>query len=263
MSADPSVLRKASSATPTLLAFELATEACSVALLHDGRLLARHEIAPRRHIELALPWAEALLAEAGLAKSQLDALAVGVGPGAFTGVRLAISLVQGIALGLDRPVLPVSTLAVLAEPFVAAGPVLAAIDARMGELYLGEFAADADGLPEECGPEVLLPLADAAPALARRWQRAPDPAGALAEERRVGVGSGFSAGEGTWHAALSPPLRWIDALALPTAEAVCRIATRDWYAGRAIVADRLQPTYLRDKVALTSAEQAAARAARG
>ena len=77
----------------TLLAFELATEACSVALWHDGRLQLRHEIAPRRHIELALPWAEALIAEAGIARSRIDALAVGVGPGAFTGVRLVISLV--------------------------------------------------------------------------------------------------------------------------------------------------------------------------
>lgn len=236
-----------------LLAFELATEACSVALLQDGRLLTRHEVAPRRHVELALPWAEALLDDAGLAKSRLDALAVGVGPGAFTGVRLAISLVQGIALGLDRPVVPVSTLAALAEPFLAEGPVLAAIDARMGELYVGEFAADADGLPESRAPEQLLPLGEAAAALAaqgagRRWQ---------------GVGTGFAAGEGAWHAALASSLRRIDPLALPSAGAVARIAARDFRLGRALAPDQLAPTYLRDKVALTSAEQAAARAARG
>ena len=97
-----------------LLAIETATEACSVAILVDGDVRERFEIAPRRHAELTLPWAEQLLADAGVAKPQLDAIAVGRGPGAFTGVRLAIALAQGIALALDRPLRPVSTLAALA-----------------------------------------------------------------------------------------------------------------------------------------------------
>ncbi|PBS14390.1 tRNA (adenosine(37)-N6)-threonylcarbamoyltransferase complex dimerization subunit type 1 TsaB, partial [Lysobacteraceae bacterium NML93-0793] len=114
-----------------LLAFETATEACSVAVWDDGRILERFEIAPRRHAELALPWAEQLLAEAGLARAQLDAIAVSRGPGAFTGVRLGIALAQGIALALDRPVVAASTLAVLALRADAAPGtrVLAAIDA--------------------------------------------------------------------------------------------------------------------------------------
>jgi tRNA threonylcarbamoyladenosine biosynthesis protein TsaB len=235
-----------------LLAFELATEACSVALWHDGRLLARHEVAPRRHAELALPWAEALLSEAGLAKSQLDALAVGVGPGAFTGVRLAISLVQGIALGLDRPVVPVSTLAALAEPYLAEGPVLAAIDARMGELYIGEFAADADGLPKALAEEALLPVGEAAAALPARWP--------VTDLGRVGVGTGFAAGGGVWCAELAGRLVRVEAE--PTAAAVARIAAGAFARGHAVAPERLEPTYLRDKVALTSAEQAAARAAK-
>mgnify|MGYP002778190955 CR=1 FL=1 len=236
----------------TLLAFELATEACSVALLRQGALIARHEVAPRRHVELALPWADALLAEAGIARSQIDALAVGVGPGAFTGVRLAISLVQGIALGLDRPVLPVSTLAALAAPSVDDGRVLAAIDARMGELYLAEFHRDADGLPQASGGEVLRSLAGAASAL-----DALDAARPL-----VGVGTGFGAGGGAWFAPIAHRFTRIDAAALPTAAAVARIAARDLARGRAVPAERLEPTYLRDKVALTSVEQAAARAAK-
>ena len=94
-----------------LLAFETSTEALSVAVLAGGEVRERFELAPRRHAELALPWADALLADAGLKRSQLDAIAVGRGPGAFTGVRLAIALEQGIALALDRPVVPVSTIA--------------------------------------------------------------------------------------------------------------------------------------------------------
>ncbi|MGL6290758.1 MAG: tRNA (adenosine(37)-N6)-threonylcarbamoyltransferase complex dimerization subunit type 1 TsaB [Silanimonas sp.] len=252
-----------------LLAFELATEACSVAVMHDGRLLARHEIAPRRHAELALPWAEALLDEAGLAKSQLDALAVGIGPGAFTGVRLAISLVQGIALGLDRPVLAVSTLAALAEPFLADGPVLSAIDARMGELYIGQFDADAEGLPVPAAPEALVPVADAARHLRATWAGASTASGgsavtsmALRRETRFGVGTGFAAAGGGWWSSLAEAFARVDADALPNALAVARIAARDWHLGHAIAPDRLEPTYLRDKVALTSAEQAAARAAK-
>src|SRR5690606_27875807 len=113
----------------------------------DGEVHERFEVAPRRHAELALPWAEALLAEAGVARSQLDAIAVGRGPGAFTGVRLGVALAQGIALGLERPVVPVSTLMALAAP-VAGDRVIAAIDARMGEVYLAAFGRDGGALVE-------------------------------------------------------------------------------------------------------------------
>ncbi|HEX6832184.1 MAG TPA: tRNA (adenosine(37)-N6)-threonylcarbamoyltransferase complex dimerization subunit type 1 TsaB, partial [Rudaea sp.] len=95
----------------TLIAIETSTECCSAALLHDGAVIERSEPAPRRHAELILPMIESLLAEADLSRRQIDAIAVGRGPGAFTGVRLAISVAQGIALGLDIPVLPVSSLA--------------------------------------------------------------------------------------------------------------------------------------------------------
>ena len=221
-----------------LLAIETSTEACSVAVYADGQVFARHELAPRRHTQLVLPWADELLAEAGLAKSQIDGIAVGRGPGAFTGVRLAIALVQGLALALDRPVLPVSTLAVLAMQGQGEN-ILAAIDARMGEIYLGAFVRDADGLVSAAGPEVLCAPSEAP----------------IPDAPMQGVGSGFAAGDGALVTRLGEQLPEFDANALPHARDLASLAVRAWQRGEAIAADALEPAYLRDKVALTLAEQ--------
>ena len=114
-----------------ILALETATEACSAALLIDGEVRERYEVAPRAHARLLLPMLEGLLAEAELKPMQLDAIAFGRGPGSFTGVRIAASVAQGIAFAADLPVLPVSTLAALAWPVLRVEPdsqVFAAID---------------------------------------------------------------------------------------------------------------------------------------
>lgn len=225
-----------------LLAFETATEACSVALWVDGAVRERFEIAPRRHAELALPWADALLAEAGVARAQLDAIAVGRGPGAFTGVRLAISLAQGIALALDRPVVPVSTLATLA--LQGKGEVLAAIDARMGEVYIGAFRVH-EGEAIATGPESVAAPAQVALPAGGPWQ---------------GVGTGFAALEGALLATLGARLAGTDATALPHAADTARLAAAAFARGEAVAPERAEPAYLRDNVALTLAEQAARRA---
>lgn len=237
-----------------LLAIETATEACSVALLVAGDVRERFEIAPRRHTELVLPWCDELLAEAGIGKAALDAIAVGRGPGAFTGVRLAIALVQGLALALDRPVLPVSTLAALALrarlPLPGTpgglgsetpGRVVAAIDARMGEIYHGLFAPDADGLVEAASEEQL-----SMPTQVRVLERHP---------MLYGVGSGFAADNGALVLTLGQALRRHDAAELPHAGAIARLAARAYARGEAISADLLEPAYLRDKVAQTLVEQ--------
>lgn len=225
------------------LAIETATEACSVALWIHGEVRERYEIAPRRHAELVLPWADALLAEAGIAKSQLDAIAVGRGPGAFTGVRLAIALAQGIALALDRPVVAVSTLAALAMRSDG-WRIIAAIDARMGEIYLGSFARDADGLVTPIDAERLArPDAIALPE-GRDW---------------IGVGSGFAADDGALVKTLDGRLLRHDAAMLPHAADIVRLAARAWANGEAVAPELAEPAYLRDKVALTLVEQQASR----
>lgn len=227
-----------------LLALETATEACSVALWCDGEVRERFEIAPRRHTGLVLPWCDALLAEAGIGKSQIDAIAVGRGPGAFTGVRLAIALAQGLALALDRPVLPVSTLAALALQAAGDGPVLAAIDARMGEIYLGAFARDADALVTPLMAEQLCLPTQPVRVEPRHW---------------CGVGTGFAASGHALPDVLGDCLQSCDASALPHAADIARLALRAWQRGEAIAPECLEPAYLRDKVALTLAEQQAAR----
>jgi tRNA threonylcarbamoyladenosine biosynthesis protein TsaB len=223
-----------------LLAIETATECCSVALVAGERLYARSELAPRRHAELLLPMCEDVLAEAGIARGDLDALAVGRGPGAFTGVRLAVSAAQGIALALGIPVVPVSSLAALAMQAPDDGrDVLAVIDARMGEIYAGRFRR-AGGLVEAIGEETV------------------GPADALVVTGKAPldvVGTGWSSHREAIARLLPSPPNWAEGDRYPQAIDVARLAAPIAAAGGGIAADRVQPVYLRDKVALTLAEQ--------
>jgi tRNA threonylcarbamoyladenosine biosynthesis protein TsaB len=225
-----------------LLAFETATEACSVALWIDGGIIERFDIAPRRHAELSLPWAGELLAEAGIARSQLDAIAVSRGPGAFTGVRLAIALAQGIALALDKPVVAISTLAALAMRSTG-DRTIAAIDARMGEIYIGAFERSGAGLVAVSTEAVMRPGS----------VQLPD-AGAWAA-----VGTGFAAADGALASHLGPQLLSVDAAALPHAADVARLAVLACQRGDVLAPDQVEPAYLRNEVALTLAQQQAAR----
>lgn len=230
-----------------LLAFETATEACSVALYVDGQVRERFEIAPRRHAELSLPWAEELLADAGIARSQLDAIALGRGPGAFTGVRLAIAIAQGIALALDRPLVPVSTLQVLALRAPAgADQVLSSIDARMGEVYAARQVR-VDGQWQLQGEEIVC---------------APEAVVLPAGSRWFGVGTGFGAADGLLATRLADQLDGVDAQALPRASDLLTLAVPAFARGEGVAPERVEPAYLRNNVALTLVEQQAARAAK-
>lgn len=225
-----------------LLAIETATEACSVALIHGQDIIARSEIAPRRHTELVLPMADALLAEAGIGRHALDAIAVGRGPGAFTGVRLGVSLAQGMALALDLPVITISSLAALAleAPEDEDAAILAVIDARMGEIYAACYRRDDNGgliaLDDErvCTPESLQ-LPDAP-----TWQV---------------VGTGWAAYSTLLSERFTGVLRSADGARYPQAAHVAELAMREFNAGRIHAPELALPVYLRDKVALTLVEQ--------
>lgn len=221
-----------------ILALETATEACSVALWLDGAVLERHEVAPRGHAERVLPMMEAVLAEAGLGLRQLDGLAFGRGPGAFTGVRIAAGVAQGAAFGADLPVVPVSTLAALAEGVRREGlasRVLAAIDARKGEVYWGAYRGEPSGVVEPVGEECVTPP-----------EAVPLPEGG----HWYGAGTGW----GTYHVALNARLGddrlagWEDDR-LPRARDVAALAAPVLAEGGGLAPEAAVPVYLRDRVA--------------
>ena len=141
-----------------LLAIETSEETCSAALRTGGDCMELFESEPRKHSELILPMIDRLMAEAGLQRGSLDAVAFGRGPGSFTGVRIATAVAQGIGFALDIPVVPVSTLQALAQGAyrqAGARQVLAALDARMQEVYWGTFTLQ-DELMQPAGEEMVV-----------------------------------------------------------------------------------------------------------
>ncbi|MFJ4392322.1 tRNA (adenosine(37)-N6)-threonylcarbamoyltransferase complex dimerization subunit type 1 TsaB [Pseudomonas soli] len=221
----------------TLLALDTATEACSVALLHDGKVTSHYEVIPRMHAQKLLPMIKQLLAESGVALSALDAIAFGRGPGAFTGVRIAIGVVQGLAFALERPVLPTSNLAALAQGALrerGVQQVAAAIDARMDEVYWGCYRAE-QGEMRLIGQEAVLPPERVA------LPQAPG-------EAWFGAGTGWGYAE-----RLAVQVSASDAAALPSALDILTLAGFAWARGEAVVAEQAQPVYLRDNVATPKA----------
>jgi tRNA threonylcarbamoyladenosine biosynthesis protein TsaB len=139
-----------------ILALETSTEACSIALDVDGVVTDVHVVEPRRHAELILPTVDQLLREAGAELRALDAIVWGRGPGSFTGVRIGAAVAQGLAYGANLPVVPISTLAVLAQgAFRRHGwrRVFVAQDARMNEVYAGAFVVNVDDHARALGTE--------------------------------------------------------------------------------------------------------------
>lgn len=220
-----------------ILAIDTSTEVCSAALMLDGEPRERHAMASREHGRLILPMVEELLAEAELRLAQLDALAYGRGPGGFTGVRIAAAVIQGLALGTDLPVVPVSSLAALAQGAHReknAARVLAAIDARMGEVYWGAYAADAEGLMVPQGDEtVCVP------------QSVPLPA----EGPWFGAGSAWAVHAEPLRARLSDALLTFEAERYPLAQDVARLGVAGYRRGHAVGPEQALPVYLREEVA--------------
>lgn len=230
-----------------LLAIECSTEVLSVAVFASGELCERVEASGVRHGDRLLPLIDAVLAVARIDKLDLNAVAFGCGPGAFTGVRMAVAAAQGIAYGLDIPALPVSSLAALAQEGHERGavaPILALADARMGEVYAGGFEVDAEGLVEPVGDEQLV---------------SPTRLTLPGDNIWCAVGPGYHAHAPLLRERFGYRLDAIERSSFPQASAVARLAARALRAGHGVPARMALPVYLRDKVALTEAERAAGR----
>lgn len=218
-----------------LLAIDTATEACSVAVLDGDAITMRYEELGRGHAERVLPMVDEVLREAAVTLADLDAIAVGRGPGAFTGVRIAISVAQGLGFGAGKRIVPVSDLAALAQRAVeerGARTVIASIDARMHEVYWAVFATDAGGLVVATSDErvdapssVTLPTGD-------DW---------------FGAGTGWGLPE--MSALLGARSVPSDGKLLPRAREVALLGRRDFERGLSVRADEAMPVYLRDRVA--------------
>lgn len=219
-----------------ILAVDTATEACSAALLVGDKLFSRWEEAPRDHTRKILPMVQAVLEDAGISLSDLDAIAFGRGPGSFTGVRIGISVAQGLAFGAGVPLIGISTLAAMAQGAYrldGAQQVLTAIDARMNEVYFGRYEL-IDGRMQLVGDEVV--SEPAALVDARGKQAGPVTC----------VGTGFET-YGETLSGLADELA-VSQVRFPAAEDMLPLACAAWLAGEAVPVEQATPVYLRDKV---------------
>jgi tRNA threonylcarbamoyladenosine biosynthesis protein TsaB len=221
-----------------VLALDTSTEYCSVALWQDGTVMARSELAGQKHSELLIAMLDALLKDAGLGIRDMDGIAFGKGPGSFTGVRIACGAAQGLAFGADVPAAGVCTLLALAEASGEAR-VIAALDARMGEIYHAAYQRTADAWTTVSEPCLCKP--EHAPALAGAdW---------------FGAGSGFAAHGAALQARYDGQLRGADGAAVPQAAAIAALGAAQIARGGGVDAAEALPLYLRDKVALKTSER--------
>ncbi len=222
-----------------LLAIDTVTEACSVALMYDDEIRECYEVTPRGHSQRVLPMVEELLSQAGLKPAQLDALVMDRGPGSFTGVRIGVSVVQGLAFALDLPVISISSLAALAQAAYReqdSEQVLAVMDARMGEVYWGYY---------QLNQGRMCLLADEAVSAVAEIKRQPG------QWRAAGSGCQTYLGELSARAGVRC-LTYrgsVDDDCYPRASALLELARFDWADKKLLSAELAQPVYLRDKVA--------------
>ncbi|MFC4312234.1 tRNA (adenosine(37)-N6)-threonylcarbamoyltransferase complex dimerization subunit type 1 TsaB [Steroidobacter flavus] len=216
-----------------LLAVDTATERCSVALRLDGQVIERVSDQPRGAADLVLPMVESVLQEAGVRLADLDGIAYGRGPGAFTGVRIGVGVIQGLAFGTGLQTVGISNLAAVAQQVARPGDrVLVCMDARMDQVYWSSFARD---------PEAALVTA-----LAPERVDAPD---AVADgDFSVLAGTGFKA-YAPLRARLATGTRVVHEAALPRASDIALLAEVEFLAGRAKPAAEAEPVYVRDQVA--------------
>lgn len=224
-----------------ILALETSTDSGSVALL-DGTTVTERQVPGRPgHSEILLPAVVALLNDCGVPLAHLDAIAFGAGPGAFTGLRLACGVAQGLAMGLGKPVVPVGTLEALASQCLE-DAIFVAADARMSEVYFAAYRRVPDGLREVLAPTCA----------------APGGAHLPSDGTWFGFGTAFRAYGEVLVPALGARLTGFDGAPVPLASSVARLAASRFQRGDTLDPALAAPFYVRDKVAMTTSERLAA-----
>lgn len=223
-----------------VLALDTTTEYCSVALWQDGLVAGRCDLVGQKHSEVLMEMLDDVLRGAGFRVQDMDGIGFGMGPGSFTGVRIACGVAQGLAFGTNLPVAGVCTLEALSE---ASGQpqVIAALDARMDEIYHAVYEKQNEAWvtvsePRLCKPE------DAPPVTGVGW---------------FGVGSGFATHGAALGERYAGQLQEVDMAAVPQASAIAALAATRFALGRGVDAAQALPLYLRDKVALKTSEREA------
>lgn len=227
--------------TMNILAIETSCDRGTVALFCDGVIVESELDGVASHSEGVLSAIECLLVNAGLSLGKLDGVAFGSGPGAFTGLRLACGIAQGLALGAGIGVRAIVSLDALALQ-ASSQWVLAATDARLGEIYWRAYERDEGGVlralgePACCKPaDLVLPDGD--------W---------------FGIGSAFAVHGDVLQTRLGARLSGSCGTAVPRAAEIARLAARQMSDGDWVHPAQAAPLYVRDKVALTTAERLAA-----
>ncbi|MDX7990946.1 tRNA (adenosine(37)-N6)-threonylcarbamoyltransferase complex dimerization subunit type 1 TsaB [Xenorhabdus littoralis] len=219
-----------------ILAIDTATEACSVALWNKGAVEAQFEISPREHTQRILPMVQKVLTKSNVSLQELDALAFGRGPGSFTGVRIGVGIAQGLALGAELPMLGVSSLKTMAQGafrLKEATNVLVAIDARMGEVYWGQYTRNSLGEWQGDETEAVL-----------KPEQVQAMISSLSGEWAI-AGTGWEA----YPQLLDSPLTLLASdITLPHAEDMLPLAVKMWKDGEATAVEEAEPVYLRNEV---------------
>lgn len=226
----------------TILALDTCTEMCSVAVLKNDTLFEQAQLTQRGHSDLVLGMLEEVLTKAGCELTEIECLAFGRGPGSFTGVRIGVGVAQGIAFARELPVIPVSTLAAVAQRAIdeqGATQVAVALDARMGEVYAAHFREE-NGLAilcdteQVCAPDTFMPLDNSS------W---------------FAAGTGWREYQAVLETNFDGQLSAVDAGLLPTAAAMAKLAQQEYKLGHTISAEQAVPVYLRDNVAKKKGDQ--------
>lgn len=227
---------------PKILALDTSTDACSVALDINGTVTQDFRIIPRQHTKQLLPMVQDMLREHDLTVADLDAIAVGRGPGSFAGIRIATGAAQGLAFAAELPMLPTSTLAAMALKIyrdTGAEFIVTALDARMDEIYCCAYQIQ-NGLPVELMPETVC---------APQQLQLPD----AAEDWTVG-GCGWVYLE-SMSVEVQQAVNLLEDMLYPAAAEIVTLALEDWNAGKAVAPEEALPVYLRDEVAWKKKDQ--------